>query len=96
MMNAVSLPTLLTLNDSEYAFTIKDMDSDAETKSVYLIRKGFPKDKLLFSIKDIDDKQFEISSEQGENTFSYDKAHELSNFFVEILKKNLVMLGQGK
>ncbi|WP_339261526.1 AAA family ATPase [Lysinibacillus sp. FSL K6-3209] len=96
MMNAVSLPTLLTLNDSEYAFTIKDMDSDAETKSVYLIRKGFPKDKLLFSIKDIDDKQFEISYEEEEKIFSYDKAHELSNFFVEILKKEFGHVGTGE
>ncbi|MEK3727048.1 MULTISPECIES: hypothetical protein [Lysinibacillus] len=99
MMSDVNFPTLLTLNKGEYSFKVEDVDS--EEKNVYLIHKGIvigqkeTKDRL-FSIRDINERKFEIRWEQEVKAFSYDDVHDLGNIFVEILKEVFDYSGTGE
>lgn len=89
-MSNVSLPKLLSLNNDEYSFTLEGYDEDIEEKNVYLIQKSkateIRKEKL-FSIRDINERQFEIRWEREVKTFGYNDVYDLGKFLVVILKE---------
>lgn len=50
----------------------------------------------MFSIRDINERKFEIRWEQEVKAFSYDDVHDLGNIFVEILKEVFDYSGTGE
>ncbi|WP_316571337.1 AAA family ATPase [Neobacillus sp. YIM B06451] len=95
-MSDVNLPKLLSLNNDEYSFEVNGYEEGLEEKNVYFIQKNKPDhNKKLFSIREINERQFEIRWEKDVKTFSYNNLNDLGKFFQDNLKREFEDLGVG-
>lgn len=86
-MNGVSLPKILSINNGDHIFTLHGYEEGLDEKNVYL------DDKILFSINDKGENQFEIHWGEERKLFNYENNYELRTYLEEKLRdefKNVV------
>ncbi|MDT0124900.1 hypothetical protein Q9R46_19705 [Paenibacillus sp. RRE4] len=95
-MSIVNLPKLLSLNNDEYSFEVSGYEEGLDEKDVNFIQKNKPDHKKkLFSIREINERQFQIRWEHDVKTFSYNNLNNLGEFFQENLKREFEDLWIG-